>query len=69
MNAARPTTPPSRGQRVSSRLAGDGLTLGFGRTTVVQDVSVELVPGRVTALVGAGVRLMRQVWDHAVPGT
>jgi iron-chelate-transporting ATPase len=52
MNAARPTTPPSRGQRVASRLAGDGLSLGFGRTTVVQDVSVELLPGRVTALVG-----------------
>ncbi|MFE7195925.1 ABC transporter ATP-binding protein [Microbacterium oxydans] len=52
MNAARPMTPPNDGERVASRLAGEGLSLGFGSTTVVEAVSVELLPGRVTALVG-----------------
>ncbi|MEU8660596.1 ABC transporter ATP-binding protein [Actinoplanes philippinensis] len=33
-------------------LRGDRLVLRYGRTTVVDDVSVELPPGHVTALVG-----------------
>lgn len=53
MNAARPSTPsPPDARRSPSRLCGDALSLGFGRTMVVEGVSVELLPGRVTALVG-----------------
>ncbi|MFF7290897.1 ABC transporter ATP-binding protein [Microbacterium sp. NPDC008134] len=53
MTAARSSTPsPLAGQRVASRLSGEDLSLGFGRTTVVDGVSVTLRPGRVTALVG-----------------
>ncbi|WP_435768779.1 ABC transporter ATP-binding protein [Nocardioides sp. SYSU DS0651] len=33
-------------------LAGSGLVLGYPGTTVVHDVSVQLVPGAVTALIG-----------------
>ncbi|MCJ1702357.1 ABC transporter ATP-binding protein [Rathayibacter sp. VKM Ac-2926] len=44
--------PSSEPARASSRLAGTDLVLGFGRRTVVDGVSVELEPGRVTALVG-----------------
>jgi len=39
-------------ERSPRRLAGDGLALGYGAVPVVRGVSVELRPGRVTALVG-----------------
>ena len=54
MHAARPTpaTDAPAGRRTASRLAGGQLSLGFGRTMVVDGVSIELRPGRVTALVG-----------------
>ncbi|NRG40574.1 ABC transporter ATP-binding protein [Rathayibacter sp. VKM Ac-2835] len=45
-------TPSSEPPRAPSRLAGADLVLGFGRRTVVDGVSVQLEPGRVTALVG-----------------
>ncbi|MGO2752076.1 MAG: ABC transporter ATP-binding protein [Pseudoclavibacter sp.] len=35
-----------------SRLVGEQLVLGFGRQVVVNGVSLELTPGRVTALIG-----------------
>ena len=54
MHAARPTPAADApaGRRTASRLAGGQLSLGFGRTMVVDGVSIELRPGRVTALVG-----------------
>jgi iron complex transport system ATP-binding protein len=58
MNADRRAPAPkdhgrtADGPRTASRLAGDDLVLGFGRRTVVDGVSIELLPGRVTALVG-----------------
>lgn len=39
-------------ERSPRRLAGNGLALGYGAVPVVRGVSVELRPGRVTALVG-----------------
>ena len=38
--------------RTPSTLRGDRLTLSYGKRVVVDDVSVRLEPGRVTALVG-----------------
>ncbi|WP_442928410.1 ABC transporter ATP-binding protein [Microbacterium sp. LB16] len=54
MHAARPmpAADAPAGRRTASRLAGGQLSLGFGRTVVVDGVSIELRPGRVTALVG-----------------
>lgn len=46
MHDAHTTTEPAVG------LSGEDLVLGFGRRTVVDQVSVTLRPGRVTALVG-----------------
>ncbi len=48
------TTDPPRAVDVtpSTDLRGEGLVLRYGKTTVVHDVSLTLVPGRVTALVG-----------------
>ncbi|MEJ6549916.1 ABC transporter ATP-binding protein [Corynebacterium sp. USCH3] len=42
-------SPGSTGART---LEGDHLTLGYGRSTVIHDVSATLTPGTVTALVG-----------------
>lgn len=39
-------------RREASILAGEGLVLGFGKHVVVDSASVQLAPGRVTALVG-----------------
>ena len=39
-------------ERSPRRLAGDDLALAYGAVPVVRGVSVELHPGRVTALVG-----------------
>ncbi|NQX05602.1 ABC transporter ATP-binding protein [Rathayibacter sp. VKM Ac-2856] len=44
--------PSPEPPRSPSRLAGADLVLGFGQRTVVDGVSVQLEPGRVTALVG-----------------
>lgn len=44
-----PTTPSPR---AATALTGDRLVLRFGRTTVVDGMSIALEPGRVTALVG-----------------
>lgn len=45
-------TGPETGTDDARTLAGDDLTLGYGRSTVVHGVSVTLEPGTVTALVG-----------------
>ncbi|MGP9724369.1 ABC transporter ATP-binding protein [Corynebacterium sp. AOP40-9SA-29] len=47
-----PETGPEDGLHDARTLAGDDLTLGYGRSTVVHGVSVTLEPGTVTALVG-----------------
>lgn len=58
MNAAGTGTSASSGPgsaahpRPARRLNGEHLNLGFGKTEVVHDVSLDLPPGTVTALVG-----------------
>lgn len=44
--------PTTHSARIEPALSGSGLVLRFGRTTVVDGVSIALEPGRVTALVG-----------------
>lgn len=46
-DAARPDATTS-----APALVGDALTLRYGKTAVVHDVSIALQPGRITALVG-----------------
>lgn len=52
LESSQVPAPRVEGIRSTVSLTGSDLMLAFGTNTVVEDVSVELLPGQVTALVG-----------------
>src|SRR5690606_38102986 len=51
---ARPHHPPRRhAMTLDHRLEADAVTLAYGDRTVVEQLDLDIAPGRITAIVGA----------------